>query len=99
MTSNFERQVTRHNVSLAFPTDTRSSPYLCEILTSTEDERRRSPPGTDDKLICSILSDSRTNFVILDNGICCLTLFAKHWWLSIVVSGDGRATLKKKATP
>lgn len=47
-------------------------PYLCK---STDDERRILLQGTNSEYPRSILSDSRTSFVIPDNSGCCATSY------------------------
>lgn len=76
---------------MAFITDTRSVPYFCEIFFSTDDESRKRPHGTADKLPCGILLDSRTSFAIHDNSSCRLTD-----WSPNVVSGIGYALCIEK---
>lgn len=60
-------------------TDEMSFPYLCNIITATDDGSRRGPQGTNCKLLCGIIADSWTDFFILDNSNCCTT----NWSLNL----------------
>lgn len=61
------------NFYLALSMNTRSSTYLCEIFTSTDNERHRRAQGTEYELPSGILPDPRTSFYILHNSSCFLT--------------------------
>lgn len=59
-------------VIAAISTDIKSSLCFCDMFNFTDDDGRTRPHETNVRLLCGILSGSRSRFIIIKNSNCCL---------------------------